>query len=187
MKRILLIIMLHAIVLSCAQIYPISTNQDVPINAYIKDINNELLPYEGIWKGTWDNKVLYITFKRIKKLQDHRPNHPYYKDVLIAKFKVLTSDEVLTIYDNTTVADDNTKIEGTRFFTMPILRYSLIYIDPEICRDGTIRINFINTAQTQLNWKYIDTTDMLTSDCPHYNTPDPLPQALPAEIILTRQ
>jgi len=188
MKRILLIIMLHALALSCAQIYPIYTTDRVPLNAYIKDINNELLSYEGTWKGQWDNKVFYITFKRIKVQKDYSSDHIFYKDVLVGKFKVLTADEVLTIYDNTNLSDNNTKIVGSRFFLTPVHRYSLIYVDPDICsRSGSIRINFINSNQTQLNWKYTDTTDMLPSDCPYLNTPDPLPDPLPKEIILTKQ
>lgn len=188
MKQALIIIALHSIILSCAQIYPITTPTfDVPPNSYIKDLNNDLLPYEGTWRGTWDNKVFYFTLKRIKKLHEFRPNHPFYKDILVGKFKILTSDEVLTVYDNTNLPDNDAKIEGTRFFNNPI-RYSLLYLDPDLClRSGSIRINFINSNPTQLNWKYIDTTDMLPSDCSYLNSPNGLPDPLPKEIILTKQ
>ena len=188
MKQILIILLLHSIFLSCAQIYPLNTNTEVPVNAYIKDTNNELLPFEGLWKGTWDNKVFYINLIRIKKELTYSDNHIYFKDILVGKFKILDSNEALTMYDNTNLPNDDTKIWGGRFFTIPIKRYSLNYLDPDLCLiTGNIQINLINSSNTQLNWKFYDTTDMLMSDCPYLNSLDPFPQPLPENIILTKQ
>lgn len=186
MKRLIILIAFHSIFLSCAQVYPLNTYSDVPNNAYIKDIDNELLPYEGTWKGNWNNKTMYVYFKRIKKLLDHKENNPYYKDVLVGKFKVIDQNG-LTLYDNTNLMDKDTKIEGGRFFTIPNKRYSLFYLDPDIClMSGNIFISFNNVTNTQLSWKFMDTTDIITSDCPYYNA-NPFPEPLPKNIILTKQ
>lgn len=126
MKKILIIIAIHSIFLSCAQIYPLNTNTDVPNDAYIKDVNDELIPYEGIWKGTWDNKTFSIEFKRIKKYLDYKENNPYYKDVLIGKFKVIDSNN-LVLFDNTYLSDNDAKIEGARFLLQSYKRYTLFF------------------------------------------------------------
>lgn len=172
--------------LSCAQIYPLNTNTDVPTDAYIKDVNNELVPYEGTWKATWNNKTIYVYLTRIKKYLDHKENNPYYKDVLVGKFKVLDNSGNI-LFDNTALPDNDTKIEGTRFFSIPNKRYSLFYYDSDICHStGDIYISFSDNIFNQLNWKFIDTTDIITPDCPYYST-NPFPQPLPANIVLIKQ
>ncbi|MCX8534712.1 DUF6705 family protein, partial [Chryseobacterium luquanense] len=165
MKKLIILLALHSLFLSFAQIYPLNTYSEVPTNAYIKDLNNDLLPYEGDWKATWGNKIFFVQFKRIKKYLDHKENNPYYKDLLVGKFKVMDQNGLI-LYDNTNLPNEDTKIEGGRFFTIPIKQYYLFYIDPDICNiTGKIYIDFVSNNQTQLNWKFIDTTDIITSSC----------------------
>lgn len=178
--------MMQTIFFSCAQIYPLNTNTDVPNNAYIKDLNNELISYEGSWKGTWDSKMFILELKKIKKYMTHRENNPYYKDVLIGKFKVLNSSGNI-LFNNTNILDDDAKIEGARFLSLPYIRYTLSYMDPDICNmSGDIFINFTDATKTKLNWKFSDMTDIITPDCPFYNS-NPFPQPLPKDITLTKQ
>jgi hypothetical protein len=186
MKKIFTLIALQSVFFSCAQTYPLNTYSDVPNDAYIKDINNELVPYVGTWNGTWNNKTLSVQFKRIKKYQNYDNNNPYYQDVLIGKFKVSDSSGNI-LFDNTNLPDNDTKIDGLRFITQPNIRYKLYYFDNDICgMSGDIYINLINGSSSQLNWKFVDTTDIITSDCPYNNT-NPFPQPLPANIMLIKQ
>ncbi|MBT2622441.1 DUF6705 family protein [Chryseobacterium sp. ISL-6] len=185
MKKILILLALHFILLSCAQIFPLNTNTDVPNNSYIKDLNNELLPYEGTWSGIWNNKTFFLNLKRVKKYMDHKENNPYYKDVIVGRFKVLNSSGNI-LYDNTGLVDQDTKIEGIGFIKNTS-KYTLFYVDPDICNiSGNIYIDFVNTSNTQLNWKFMDTTDIIDSSCQYYNS-NPFPQPLPKNVILTKQ
>ena len=185
MKKLIVLIALHSLFLSCAQIYPLNTNTDVPTDAYINDLNNELLPYEGIWQGTWNNKTFSVQFKRIKKYLDHKENNPYYKDVLAGKFKVLDSSGNI-LFDNTSLPDNDTKIEGAGFITNTD-KYLSHYFDSDICNmSGWIYIKFANINKTQLSWQFTDMTDIITSDCPYYNA-NPFPQPLPENIVLSKQ
>ncbi|WP_294218062.1 DUF6705 family protein [uncultured Chryseobacterium sp.] len=185
MKKILIIISIHLILLSCAQVYPLNTNTDIPTDPYIKDLNNELIPYEGTWKGTWDNKTIFIYFKKINKYMDHRENNPYYKDILIGKFKVINSNGQV-LFDNTNLSDNDAKIEGGGFIKNS-LKYLLSYNDPDICgMTGWVYITFNDAAKTKLNWKFTDTTDIMDSSCQYYNA-NPFSKPLPKEIILTKQ
>lgn len=185
MKKILILFTLHLILLSCAQIYPLNTNIDVPNGAYIKDLNNELIPYEGTWKGIWGNKTFFLSLNKVKKYMDHKENNPYYKDILAGRFKVLDSSRNI-LYDNISLPDQDTKIEGLGFIKNTN-RYALFYIDSDICNiSGNINLNFVNASNLQLNWKFMDTTDIIDSSCQYYNS-NPFPQPLPKNIILTKQ
>ncbi len=185
MKNILLIILFSTAVSCTAQIYPLRTYTEVPPNAYIKDLDNELLPYEGTWKGTWSGKIIYIYIKKDKSYFTHLENRPYYNDILRAKFKILNINGSI-LFDNTNLSFGNSKIVGNRFFSTPNNRYMLTYSDPDLCNTtGTIYISFTDPTKTTLEWKYNNHNEIITDDCPYYTTE--LPQPLPEEIVLTKQ
>ncbi|HBV13798.1 DUF6705 family protein [Chryseobacterium carnipullorum] len=182
MKNIFLIA-LSIITISCkAQTYPLRTFTEIPLNAYLKDKNNELQSYEGIWKGVFNGKTVYITFK--KNIYIYDDVLKYYKDNLIAKFKVLDSSSNI-LFDNTTVSDDKAKIWGGKFRKIDD-KYSLIYVDPDLCNtSGNVIINFTDSSKTKLSWKLNLGSNMITTSCQYYDTG--IPEALPKEIILTKQ
>ena len=187
MKKITTLALLLVAFVLKAQIYPLNTYTDVPNNSYIKDINNELLPYVGTWKGTWDNKVIYIYFKRFKK-QISLGDNIYFEDVLVGKFKVLNANETVILFDNTYLPDNDAKIIGLRFFTVPTTSYNLLYIDPDICNmSGNIYISTVNGVNTQLNWQYSSDTGFLSAHCSYVTNNLPIPQPLPDIIVLTKQ
>ncbi len=182
MKNIFLLI-LFVLGISCkAQIYPLRTYTEIPENAYLKDTNNELADYEGIWKGTWDNKTISIVFKKI--VNKYNENLKYYKDYLIAKFKVIDMNGNV-LFDNINLTDEQAKIRGGGVKKIDD-KYSLMYNDSSLCNtSGVININFTDSTKTKLDWKYFYRNEIITSDCPYYNTS--IPQPLPKEIILTKQ
>lgn len=184
MKNIfLLTLFISALSCKAQQIYSLRpTEIDLPENSYQKDTNNELQDYVGTWKGTWDNKTIFIMLKKITNKYDG--NFKYYRDYLIGKFKVLDSSGLI-IFDNTNLLDDNAKITGINFRRYGD-KYSLIYIDPDLCHtSGDIRISFTDSTKTKLNWRYFYRNEIVTVDCPYYNTE--IPQPLPKEIVLTKQ
>ncbi len=184
MKQIHLAILFFIIVFSCkGQTYPLRTFTDIPENAYLKDTNNELQNYEGIWKGTWNNKTIYITLKKVTN--HYNENLKYYIDLLIGKFKVINSNGQI-LFDNTNLSDVQAKLRGGQFRKKDD-KYSFIYSDHEICdTNGYITINFTDSTKSQLQWYFSDWTDIITPDCPYYNA-HPFPQPLPKDIILTKQ
>lgn len=182
MKNLFFIIFLCAFISCKAQTYPLRTFTEIPPNAYLKDTNNELQGYVGTWKGVFNNKTVYITIK--KNIYIYDDVLKYYKDNLIAKFKVLDSSNNI-LFDNTTLSDDKAKIWGGKFRKIDD-KYSLVYVDADLCNtSGNVIINFTDSSQTQLNWKLNLGSNMITTDCPYYNTG--IPEALPKEIILTKQ
>lgn len=183
MKKIIILIVFCAFYSCTAQIYPLRTFTDIPPNAYLKDTNNELVSYEGMWKGSWNNKTIYIAFKKINN--KYNVNLKYYKDFLIAKFKVLDEHNNI-LFDNTNTADIDAKITGGKFRKIDG-KYSLGYLDMDLCGiTGYIMINFTDATKTKLNWKYNIGSNIIREDCPYYNTV-PFPDPLPKEIVLIKQ
>lgn len=185
MKNIIYLLML-TIIFSCkAQTYPLRTyGIKIPQNAYLKDTNNELPSYEGTWKGTWNNKVIFLTLKK-RNYVFTSTMLGYYADILIGKFKV-TDNNGNVLFDNTNLSDAEAKIEGGRFRKKDG-KYSLTYSDMDICGlNGFIQINFTDSTKTKLAWKFDEGDFIITKDCPYYSSPE-FPQPLPKEIILTKQ
>lgn len=166
-----------------AQTFPLRTFTELPQNAYLKDTNNELIDYEGTWKGTWDGKTFYITFKKITN--KYNPYLKYYSDFLIGKFKVLDSGGQI-LFDNTSISDDNAKINGSKFRKIDD-KYSLSYLDPDLCSlSFRISINFTDATKTKLQWKAKYFMEIFTSGCPYING-NPFPQPIPKNVILIKQ
>jgi hypothetical protein len=184
MKNIFLFILINISALfSAQQIFTLRpTETELPVNSYQKDTNNELPSYEGTWKGTWNDKVLIITFKKIVDKYDTNFNR--YKDYLVGKFIVKNNNGTI-LFDNSNLSDDDAKIKGVSFRRYGD-KYSLVYIDSDLCNTtASIAINFTDTSKNKLNWKLNFGSNMITTSCQYYNTG--IPEALPKEIILTKQ
>lgn len=174
------------VMFSCkAQTYPLRTFTEVPDNSYLKDTNNELPAYEGTWKGTWNNKIIYVTFNKITNAYKSSLN--YYSDRLIARFKVTDLNGTI-LFDYTNLTDDQVKIEGGRFRKSDD-KYGFTYVDRDLCmRSGQIFINFIDSTKTKLQWKYFQSENWIDKDCFYHGWAQAdRPQPLPNDIILTKQ
>lgn len=186
MKNIFFLVLFFAFATSCkSQTYPLRTYTHIPQNAYLKDTNNELPSYEGTWKGIWNNKTIYITFKKITNKYDNVLK--YYNDFLIGKFKVLDGSGSI-LFDNTTISDDKVKLEGGKFRKIDG-KYSFSYSDPDLCfKNGYITIHFTDSTKTKLAWKFSEGSNLIEPDCFYHGFPaDQRPEPLPKEIILSKQ
>lgn len=87
MKQILLIFMLFSF--SCkSQEYPLNTSLDnLPNNAYLKDTNNDLNKYIGLWRGNWNGKTLFLDLRKVK--YHYIGNQSYYEDKIFGERKVI--------------------------------------------------------------------------------------------------
>lgn len=186
MKKLLLLFLVFSFAISCkSQIYPLRTFSQIPQNAYLKDTYNELNAYEGTWKTTWDNKIIYLTLSKVTNKYDEVFN--YYRDYLIAKFKVVNNSGVV-IFDNTSLSDEDAKIEGGKFRKVDG-KYSLNYLDADLCGiTGYITISFVDSTKTQLQWIYSKDNDWIDTDCFYWGKPaSERPEPLPYNAILVRQ
>lgn len=110
----LLIILVCTLAISCkAQIYPLNTSPgDIPDNAYIKDINNELDKYVGVWKGNWNGKTIYLDLRKVKTYINIG-THPYYFDEINGERKIINTNGIVE-----TDRISNFNSDGTEFWGM---------------------------------------------------------------------
>lgn len=184
MKKLLYIILLSFTIHCTAQNYPLRTYYEIPENSYLKDTNNELQDYVGVWKTQWSGKITYIYIKKVTHKYETSVNE--YRDILIAKYKVTNSSGNLVLFDNTNSSDEDAILNGT-FFRKQDDKYLMIYSDRGMCgRWGDVLINFTDSTKTQLQWKYMPRENWIDAECWYYNYPEQ-PQPLPLNAVFIKQ
>ncbi|MFC6267176.1 DUF6705 family protein [Frigoriflavimonas asaccharolytica] len=186
MKTILFLLLITTI--SCkSQIFPLNTNlDDVPYNGYIKDLDNELDKYVGIWVGNWNGKTLSIEFKKVKDHRNH-PQYPYYKDRIFGERKVVSSNGVVEIDRITNFDFDSPEIRG------PFRSYSgeekFLFSPKNMCRKRvSLYIKSFTTTQMTLHFEY--EPSYYDADCQHNAYEQQygdFPVNFPKDIVLTKQ
>lgn len=174
------LIVLFILFISCSypkaqeQIIPLETKGDRIEGAYYKDLDNELLPFVGTWKGTFQGKIFTITFSKIKYNYSD-----YYADTIIGKYKMQDSNGNV-LYSTYNLTDEKAKISSIGFMNYKT-KLRLLFLDK--CIEGDILIHFTNVEKTQMYWKYVTNQTIVTDDsnCAPYNE---MPRG---EFILNKQ
>ncbi len=184
-----------------SQEYPLDYKDDVPNGAYLKDLNNELDIYVGLWKGVWNGKTVYLELKKIKYKSGDDINFVY-RDKILGERKIINSNGVVEI-DRITNFDNvhpefrglhvnlkNTNIKILNFYpknmcgkmaTLDITNF-LIGISGTPSNPGT------TTVQMTLHLEYLPSS--YDSDCQHnayVDQHDDFPINFPKDIVLTKQ
>jgi hypothetical protein len=193
MKKIIFVIVLA--ITSCkAQQLPVTTTLplgefDYPNGAYLKDINNELLPFVGTWVGIFNNKRYTIKLRKFTQqlITADYINYEFIDDIAgDLKVEDITTNTVL--YDNLNIVN----YEDLNLISLGKPRGSMFKF---MFRDTDANCNnymeFYLQKQTNINQlKYRDfrfTEDRMKGDCIYDNRED-APRTLPnGEFILTKQ
>lgn len=164
-NHFLILIIAITTVTSCkAQILPLNTDLDnVTLNAYLKDLNNELNPYIGTYQSNIDgNQITFYITKEDHKYFDLY-NYKFYQDVLIIRFTIKNPAGI--ILQNTQNSTFNTMIDkdliysrGTRM-GMAVLSYNGTNCN---VGNGTIYLRKLNN--TQISWRYYAETVATSND-----------------------
>jgi hypothetical protein len=170
MKNILMILSFIFICINCKaqqeQIIPLDTKGWPVENTYYKDLYNELDPYTGTWKGTFEGKTFVIYFT---KLKHYEPIGKYYKDRIMGRYKMLDANgnQLYTTYN---LPIEQAKITSLGFVNRAIRdKMRLMFTDR--CIDGEIHLNFENAEKTQMHWQYFTNQTLITdnSGCAPFN------------------
>ncbi|AZB23751.1 hypothetical protein EG339_03485 [Chryseobacterium bernardetii] len=152
--------------LSCkAQTLPLNISMaDIPHNAHVKDTNNELTPYIGIYRANFQGKeiTLYITKEEDKPTKRLQKN--FYRDALVIKYIVKNS--IGTIVQDT---KNNTipNIELYSIGTRPNQNSVIMSYSGTNCGVGWGKIILKKINSTQLSWQYKPNDIVLdSSKCP---------------------
>ena len=169
MKNIKIITFLFVLVnlINCKaqQTFPLNTDYlTVPNNSYLKDLNNELSSFTGIYKGFFEGKevTLYITKKEYDL--EKRTKKTYYTDVLEIKFTIKNpSGIIVQNTQNTNLSINKIRSMGTKpQFNAVIFDYS-----GTNCNVGWGIISIRKINPTQIYWDYNPNSILLdAASCP---------------------
>jgi hypothetical protein len=171
-----------------AQTYPLDTSPgNIPNNAYIKDTNNELDKYVGLWKGTWNGKTLLLQLKKVK--YHYNESQPYFIDKILGERKVISSDGTIEIdrianFDNT-----SPEFRGMYKSLRNQGKQSIDFSPKNMCqKTGTLDIVSFTPNQMTLHFEYEPSS--IDPNCQHNAYVDQygdFPINFPKDIILTKQ
>lgn len=165
--KILVVLVLIINIVSCKaqQTLPLNTFlNDIPNNAYVKDLNNELDPYIGTFKANFNGKEITLYISKLENKLEKSTNKNYYLDALIVKYIVKNSSGTI-LQDTQNFSQEINTISSIRirsYDSSVILGYS-----GTNCRVGwgTILLKKINA--TQFTWEYRPNDIILTPEkCP---------------------
>ena len=162
----------------------INSNEGIPDNvSYIKDINNKLDPFIGIWKGSYDNKVFEIKFE--KKINDG--NSDLFWDRLYGRLLVKNSINGAVVFNSMSNNLADTGVMSG--FTFQRNTYMLDFVYKSECNDvGMVYIEKSNNIPNSITLYFNRNSNLIydmSSQCPNYKNYNTL---LPSnKITLTKQ
>ncbi|MCS3529156.1 DUF6705 family protein [Chryseobacterium sp. JUb7] len=169
MKKILLIFTVLISLVNCKaqQTYPLNTfYKDAPNYSYMKDLNNDLPPYMGTYKATYQGNEITLYITKEDHLLHDRINRKFYKDVLRVKYTVkkISTGVILQSTQNTTSSINEIISMGTN--AMDNNSIDLAYSGTN-CEVGWGRITLKKINATQISWSYYANSTLLSDgDCP---------------------
>lgn len=193
MKKIIVITILLLSIKAQSQlgvIVPKSTSSfEVPNGTYIKDVDNEYLPYVGTWKGILDGKEYTFVFHVFEHHLISFPNGDYYyDDRLKAKY------EVKDIATGIVLLSTMTAVNYDDYFILGLSspsngRLDFLYTDISNCYNSmTFALESIPGVSNQLYYGGFSYDSFYVKEgCPYVNRID-IPVAIPKKgLIFTKQ
>lgn len=158
-------------VLSCKtqKIYPLNTDYtEIPNNSYLKDLDNELPSFVGIYKANYQNNIITLNLN----LENHKfvnglPNN-YYADIINMKYKIETNGGLI-IYNTEDQYISQTQLRHTirSMWVEDNGTKLLLYYGGTNCGVGWGKIKLTRLNATQLSWNYEPNSSILDDDkCP---------------------
>lgn len=191
MKNIITILLILVTNIVFSQTYPLNTLAgDIPDNAYIKDLNGDLDPYVGTWKGIWEGKTLILQFKKIKDYTNG--SHPYYKDRIFGERKIIASNGTIEIDRITSFANENAEFFGIGSSLKNINQKQISFYPKNMCgKSATLDVNFVDSQKTQISLHFEYNPGYINESCQYYdlifNQGKDWPMNFPKDIVLTKQ
>jgi len=194
MKNILLILLIFTSIqaYSQQQVYPLhAEGDDFPNNSYFKDLDGELDPYIGVWKGNWNGKTVYLELRKVKYYLGTTPTNGTYQDMVVGERKIINSDGTISIDRISNFDEVNSEFYGiSSQFKNPAQKY-ITFSPKNMCGiTASLDLTFLDTAKTQMSLHFIPNPKFIDESCSYYNSMlqgVELPMNFPKDIVLTKQ
>lgn len=141
-----------------------------PNGSYIKDFDNELNPYIGIWNTDFNGKRITITITKELKKRFKQPDltSNHFRDALIIKYSV---DEIFKSGSTLHIADnfDATSDESNNFIaSFAVIEIGVkFYYTGTNCGVGYGEIILKQKSSNQFNWSFHPVSTIITTEnCP---------------------
>ena len=195
MKNILLILLLiftSTHIYSQQQVYPLhAEGDDIPNNSYFKDIDGELDPYVGVWKGDWNGKTVYLELRKVKYFLGINGKGNY-RDMILGERKIINSDGSISVDRISNFDEQVPEFKGIYSkFSNPSQK-QIDFTPKNMCRkSASLDITFLDAAKTQMSLHFIYNPSTIDNSCPYYNLvmvqKQDFPMNFPKDIVLTKQ
>lgn len=195
MKNIFLISFIFTLIFcKSQQVYPLHTDDkmDLPSGSYFKDLNGELNPYIGLWKGDWNGKTVYLQLKKIKYLSGNVTDpHYIYWDMIVGERKIINADGSISIDRITNFDDLKSEFRGIYKKFDASQSPQIKFYPKNMCGKGAnLDVVFLDAGKTQMSLHFSYIPNAISSSCPYYNSVmqgGEFPMNFPVDIVLTKQ
>ena len=150
--------------ISCkAQTLPLNTAlNNIPNNAYVKDLDNQLAPFIGTYKANSQGKEIILIITKIDNKLEIRSKKQFFRDALIVKYIVKNSlGQIL---------QDTTNDDSVEFYSIDFSAGQNkvgFYYGGTNCGVGWGDVDLKKINSTQLSWAYYpDDTIINSNKCP---------------------
>ncbi|WP_144282480.1 DUF6705 family protein [Chryseobacterium echinoideorum] len=188
-NKISLLIAILGLILSCKSqtlsldvLSQCENKPDCPDYVYLKDTNNRLNKFVGIWKGIYTDGRTY-EFHFTKKENYGGWFNEKFKDIIIARVLIKNSNG--SVLENTLTTTDQDAMFSGFIFDKTLNSYQMYYSGNAECNDkGHVYLSFPNPNNlSQMKLVFIQDIDFIVSCPSNYKTV--MPDAKP--IMLTKQ
>ncbi|MEO6177666.1 MAG: DUF6705 family protein [Flavobacterium circumlabens] len=160
-----------------------TSENGIPDNTYLKDINNLLNKYVGTWKGSYEGKnytlfIIKYTSKFDKITQD----------ILLTRYLITSSDGTV-LEDTRSVPNESPYIIEGSYFSKDLTSYALNFTSKNsLCGNaGTLFIRTKNAANTLMSLGFEPNQIMISEEtCPGFKLAE-LTFPRKNSIMLTKQ
>lgn len=149
---------------SCNAQLPLNTGLlNIPNNAYVKDLNNELNPYIGTYKANFQGNEITLFITKEENKLEVRSKKQFYRDALVVKYIVKNSlGQVLQ-----DTVNNSTSIELYSSSPSPSQNNIIFYYGGTNCGVGWGDVYLKKLNATQISWEYRPDDIILDSSrCP---------------------
>jgi len=192
MKNIILIVTtLFSSLLFSQQIYSLNNHvSNAPRGSYFKDLDGELNPYIGLWKGNWEGKTLYIEFRKIKYYLGTTPTNGIYQDRILGERKVVEANGTVSIDRISNFDNQTAQFDGINFKFSDSSQKQFYFVTGICGKTADLDVTFLDAAKTQMSLHLIYRPSYIDETCPYYNSimqGNDYPINFPKDIVLTKQ
>ena len=132
------------------QVFPLNTPlDDIPPNAYVKDLNNELQSFEGVFKSNFQGNEVTLYITKVENKLKESVNKSFYRDALSVTYIIKNSSGI--ILQNT---QNNNDITLYSIKTMPQFNAVVLLYSGTNCGVGWGTIYFRKINSNQIYWDY---------------------------------